>query len=108
MQTSTEYYDNGLPYKPFLVPMSHELLWVEKEQVNGLCIYLSDETLGKISNFQLQGLDLKEDELWADFGDYYIVTPQLSEKTIECINGSELLISFFDEDVTTLLGLRIN
>lgn len=92
-------YSNGLPYKPVFYPMSHDLLFVEKEQVYGLCVYLSDDVLGGIGDFKISTVDLKDSELWVGIKNYYVVVPNLSDKTIECIKDKKLLISFFDSKV---------
>ena len=102
------HYNNGLPYKPVVYPMSHDLLFVESQQLNGLCVYMSDDVLEEIGDFKITTIDLEGDELWVGIKDYYVVVPNLSDKTIQCIEEKKLLISFFDSKVKTVMGLKIS
>lgn len=102
------HYANGLPFKPVIYPLSHELLFVKSQQTNGLCVYLSDESLQELKNIEIESVDLEDGELWVSSGDYYIVVPNLSDETLKCIEEKKLLISFFDKSVKTLAGLKIS
>lgn len=102
------HYSNGLPYKPVVYPMSHDLLFLEEEQINGLCVYMADDVLKELGAFQISTVDLEDGELWVSVNDTYVVVPNLSEKTLECINEKKLLISFFDSKVKTVMGLKIS
>lgn len=102
------HHSNRLPYKPVFYPMSHDLLFVEKEQLNGLCIYMSDDALKELGEFEISSVDLEGNELWVGIKENYVVVPNLSEKTIECIKEKKLLISFFDGKVKTVMGLKIS
>ena len=103
-----KHYANGLPVKPVVYPLSHELLFVDAQKINGLCVYLSDESLQELKTVEIESVDLEDGELWVSTGDYYIVVPNLSEETIKCIEDKKLLISFFDKSVKTLAGLKIS
>lgn len=99
-------FDNGLPTKTLVAP-TYDTGFSEEKNVYALSMYFTDDELIKVEDLIILNFYIfdKNNELWLELKNSYIVFENLSDKIIEEARKRKLIYCFFKDDETFIDGI---